>query len=114
MGDTQSELSVTGKSGFFGGEDMANMMDFKPMANIQPFGQCQSPANPTVQAATAANFGKLQPMPCIPSIVAPWMNGKTNVNAKGFPVLIKDSMLMCMWAGSIEITDTNNSNIQGS
>ena len=115
MGDTQSELSVLpGKSVFLGGEDMANIMDYKPMVNIQPFGQCQSPTNPTVQAATAANFGKLQPMPCIPNTTTPWINGKTNVNANGYPVLMSNSKLMCMWTGNIEITDENNSNIQGS
>ena len=114
MGDSQSKLKVLpGKSGFFGGEDMANMMDHQPMANINPFGQCQSLANPTVAAATAANYGKLQPMPCIPNTVTPWMDGKTNVNAGGYPVLMSNSKLMCLWAGNIEITNENNSNIQG-
>jgi hypothetical protein len=114
MGDSQAELNVMpGKSGFFGGKDMANIMDYKPMTNIKPFGQCQSLVNPTVAAATSANLGKLQPMPCIPNTTAPWMNGKTNVNASGYPVLMKNSKLMCMWAGNIEITDENNSNIQG-
>jgi hypothetical protein len=88
-------------------------MDNKPFVNIQPFGQCQSLANPTVAAATSSNAGKLQPMPCIPNTVAPWMNGKTNVNAKGFPVLMKNSKLMCLWAGIIEISDENNTSIQG-
>ena len=114
MGDNQSQLNVLpGKSVFLGGKDMANIMDNKPMVNIQPFGQCQSIANPTVASATASNSGKLQPMPCIPNTVTPWMDGKTNVNAKGFPVLMKNSKLMCMWAGNIEITDENNTNVQG-
>ena len=114
MGDSQSKLNILpGKMGCFGGEDMANIMDFKPMINIQPFGQCKSLANPTVAAATASNLGKLQPMPCIPNTTTPWMNGKTNVNANGFPVLMKNAKLICLWAGSIEITDENNTNIQG-
>ena len=113
MGDSQSELSVKGKSGFYGGEDIANIMDFNPMTNIQPFGQCQSLVNPTVATATTANLGKLQPMPCIPNTTTPWMNGKTNVNAFGHPVLMTKSNLLCLWAGNIEITDENNSTIQG-
>ena len=108
MGDSQSELNVLpGKFVFLEGENIANIMDNKPMVNIQPFGQCQSIANPTVAAATAANWGKLQPMPCIPNTTAPWMNGKTNVNTKSFPVLLSNSKLMCMWAGTIEITNEN-------
>ena len=114
MGDSQSELNVLpGKLGHLGGEEMANIMDNKPMANIQPFGQCQSLANPTVAAATASNQGKLQPMPCIPNTLTPWMQGKTNVNAKGFPVLMSNSKLMCLWAGNIEIANENNENITG-
>ena len=115
MGDSPAELNVLpGKFGCLGGEDIANIMDNKPMVNIKPFGQCKSLANPTVAAATAANLGKLQPMPCIPNTITPWINGKTNVNANGFPVLMKESKLMCLWAGTIEITNENNSNIQGS
>jgi hypothetical protein len=114
MGDSQAKLNVMpGKFGFFGGQDMANIMDNKPMVNILPFGQCQSLANPTVAAATSANFGKLQPMPCIPNTATPWMNGKTNVNASGYPVLMTNSKLMCIWAGMIEITDENNTSITG-
>jgi len=62
-------------------------------------------ANPTVAAATTANYGRLQKMPCIPTITTPWMNGKTNVLVKGQPALISDYKLMCMWAGTIEVTN---------
>ena len=107
MGDQQSDLNVVHpvKSVFLHGENMANIMDNKPMMNIKPFGQCKSLANPTVAAATSANYGKLQPMPCIPNIVAPWMNGKTNVLVKGQPALMNDCKLMCMWCGTIEVTN---------
>jgi len=113
MGDSSSQLNVTGKTALLSGEDLANIMDFQPMTNIQPFGQCQSVANPTVAAATASNAGKLQPMPCIPNTIAPWMNGKSNVKAFGQPALMTNAKLMCMWAGIIEITDENNTAIKG-
>src|SRR5215471_347599 len=41
------------------GPPAANIMDNIPIANIPPFGMCQSMANPTVAAATAAALGVL-------------------------------------------------------
>jgi hypothetical protein len=107
MGDQQSDLGVIHpvKPVFLHGENKANIMDHKPMLNIKPFGQCKSMANPTVAAATAANYGKLQPMPCIPNTTSPWMKGKTNVQIKGQQALMNDCKLMCIWAGTIEITN---------
>ena len=95
------------------GNNMANIMDYKPMMNIQPFGQCKSMANPTVAAATAANYGKLQEMPCIPNITAPWMPGKIDVLLKGQPALTDDSKCMCMWAGVIEVTNAGQTSCTG-
>ena len=107
MGDQQSDLGVIHpiKPVYLHGENMANIMDNKPMMNIMPFGQCRSLANPTVAAATAANLGRLQPMPCIPNTVSPWMSGKMDVFVKGQPALLNNDKLMCMWAGVIEIID---------
>jgi len=86
-------------------QPMANIMDFAPMTNITTFGMCKSLANPTVAAATAANYGVLQQMPCIPATTAPWIPGKANVLVKNLPALTDDCKCMCMWAGIIEITN---------
>jgi len=81
----------------------ANIMDNKPMVNIMPFGMCQSPANPTVAAATAAALGVLTPMPCIPATTAPWAPGSPTVLLDNMPALNDTSKLMCMWAGVISV-----------
>ena len=81
----------------------ANIQDHIPMVNIMPFGMCQSPANPTVAAATAAAMGVLTPMPCILVTSAPWVTGSPTVTLANQPALNKSSMLMCNWAGQISI-----------
>jgi len=107
MGDSQSELGVIHplKPVYLHGDNKASIMDYKPMINIKPFGQCKSLLNPVVAAATAANFGKLQPMPCIPNTTMPWMAGKMNVLIKKQPALMNNDKLMCLWSGLIEIVD---------
>lgn len=86
------------------GMPMANIMDNKPLVNILPFGMCNSIANPTVAAATAAALGVLTPMPCIPTTVAPWAPGAPTAMVGNMPALTAQSMLMCMWAGVIKIS----------
>jgi hypothetical protein len=83
---------------------MGTIMDYKPFVNIRPFGQCKSLANPLVAAATAANYGRLQPMPCLPNTVTPWIGGKTRVCICGEPTVLDNSKLTCMWLGIIEVT----------
>jgi hypothetical protein len=87
------------------GKLMGTIMDHKPLVNIKPFGQCQSLANPVVAAATAANYGRLQKMPCVPNTTTPWIGGKMRVRICKEPTLLDSSKLMCMWAGVIEITN---------
>lgn len=82
---------------------MATIMDNKPMANILPFAMCNSLANPTVAAATAAALGVLTPMPCIPMIAAPWVPGSPTVMINNKPALNNTSKLMCNWGGVIQI-----------
>jgi len=86
-----------------GGPPAATIMDMSPMVNIVPFGMCNSMANPTVAAATAAALGVLTPMPCIPNTVAPWVPGSPTVLIGGMPALNDSSTCMCMWGGVIKI-----------
>ncbi|MDR7333846.1 DUF4280 domain-containing protein [Roseateles asaccharophilus] len=79
----------------------ANIMDNVPMVNIPPFGMCNSPANPTVAAATAAALGVLTPMPCVPVFPGPWVPGAPTVMLANMPVLNNTSKLMCAYAGVV-------------
>jgi hypothetical protein len=79
----------------------ANIMDNKPIANIPPFGMCNSMANPTVAAATAAALGVLTPMPCVPVTAAPWAPGSPTVTVRGMPALQNSSTCNCNWGGVI-------------
>ena len=84
----------------------ANINDHIPIANVPPFGMCQSLANPTVAAATTAALGVLTPMPSkvCPVLPAPWAPGSPTVLLRGMPALNKDCMLNCAWGGVIQIT----------
>lgn len=86
------------------GRPAANIMDHQPIVNIAPFGMCNSLANPTVAAATAAALGVLTPMPCIPVTVAPWVPGAVTTLIANQPALTPSSQCMCAWAGVITIT----------
>jgi Domain of unknown function (DUF4280) len=66
----------------------ATVMDFAPIANILPFGMCTSIANPMVATATAAAWGVLTPMPCVPVIVGPWKPGALKVKINKFLCLM--------------------------
>lgn len=81
----------------------ANIMDHKPMVNIQPFGMCACPANPSVAAATSAALGVLTPMPCVPVTTSPWVPGAPTVMLANQPVLDNTSTCMCNWGGVITI-----------
>lgn len=87
-----------------GGMPAANLMDHIPLVNIPTFGMCQSLANPTVVAATAAALGVLTPMPCIPATATPWIpGGAPTVLLGNMPALDANSTLMCTWGGVIKI-----------
>jgi len=82
----------------------ANIMDHIPMVNILPFAMCTSIANPVVASATAAAFGVLTPMPCIPATPAPWVPGSPTVLLANMPTLNNSCTLNCMWAGVISFS----------
>ncbi|MFT5779008.1 MAG: hypothetical protein ACI837_001965 [Crocinitomicaceae bacterium] len=81
------------------------IMDYIPVLNVPPFGQCSSPSNPMVIAAFGA------PQPCIPVTIAPWSPGSPTVKIGKLNALDEADKLLCMWAGSIEITDTGQADV---
>jgi hypothetical protein len=104
FGVAPATLSVLPVNRVLTGTPDANIMDNKPMVNILPFGMCNSIANPTVAAATAAALGALTPMPCVPVTTAPWLPGAPTVLLANMPTLNDSSKLMCMWGGVISPT----------
>ncbi|WP_052666299.1 DUF4280 domain-containing protein [Nitriliruptor alkaliphilus] len=104
FGVAPSALNVLPSSQVLGGGPPAGtIQDNKPLVNIPPFGMCMSLSNPTVAAATAAALGVLTPMPCIPSIPAPWMPGSPTVQIGGQPALESNSKLTCAYGGVIQL-----------
>jgi hypothetical protein len=95
-----------------GSQLVATISDNIPMANIPPFGMCNSMANPAVAAATAAKLGVFTPGPCLPVIPAPWAPGSPTVMVGGTPALTSDSTCMCAWAGQISITQPGQMTVE--
>jgi hypothetical protein len=104
FGAAPSTLAVLPVNQVFAGTPAANVLDHLPLVNVLPFGVCSSPANPVVAAATAAAFGVLTPMPCVPATAAPWLPGNLKVLLRGAPALDASSRLLCLWGGSIQVS----------
>lgn len=104
FGAAPSSLVVLPTNKTLCGAPAANIMDNVPMVNVMPFGMCSSMANPQVAAATAAKYGTLTPMPCVPVTAGPWAPGSPTVMLGGKPALNNTSKLMCSYAGVISIT----------
>lgn len=81
----------------------ATIFDNVPFKNIQPFGLCQSLANPITAAQTAAALGVLTPGTCIPVLPAPWVPGAPTVMIGNMPALTSNSQLMCAYGGVIKV-----------
>jgi len=105
FGDKTGKFSATSDQVKIQGNKMGTVADNIPKTNIPTFGKCSSLSNPTVAAATAANNGKLKPMPCVPVIPAPWSNAKTKVTVAGNAALLESSKLSCAYAGIITVSD---------
>jgi hypothetical protein len=106
FGAAPATLSVTSNTQVNSSKKLAaTIMDHAPMANIAPFGMCNSIANPQVAAATAAAAGVLTPQPCIPATAAPWAPGCPKLILQKFPALNDSSICMCNWGGVIKITN---------
>lgn len=115
FGDKKSRLSVyPDRTVFLTGEPMANISDHASLYNIAPFGKCHTTRYPATGAATAANHGKLTPMPCIPGTMTEWQQGKDDVIIKGKPALLKTSFCRCCYGGVITITDNGQKAISQS
>jgi len=112
FGVAPSSLLVLPVSKVFGVPPIASIMDSKPMVNILPFGMCNTMSNPVVAASTAAKLGVFTPMPCVPATVAPWVPGKPNILIGNFPALTKESTLMCIWGGVIQILSPSQFKVQ--
>lgn len=106
FGDKTSKLTVyPDRTVFLTGKPMANISDRISLYNIAPFGKCRTTGYPATAAATAANKGKLTPMPCVPGTVSDWVNGKNDYIIKGKPALLKSSFCKCQWGGIITVTN---------
>lgn len=104
FGLAPSTLSVVAPRPIVEGRPVATIVDVAPGANIAPFGMCQSLANPTVAAATAAALGVLTPMPCVPVVPAPWTPLAPQMTAGGIPVLVAGATCVCAFGGTISLT----------
>lgn len=104
FGAAPSTLIVLPMNCVMTGTPAANIMDHVPLLNVPPFGMCLSLANPMVASATAAAFGVLTPMPCIPVTASPWLPGSPTVLIGNMPALQNSSKLMCNWCGIISIS----------
>lgn len=104
MGTSQAKLTVLhNRTVLLTGQPMANISDHLSMVNLAPFGKCRSIRYPATASATAANQGRLTPMPCMHNTPLPWMSGKNDYLIKGDPALLKSSTCSCMWGGTISL-----------
>ncbi len=91
---------------------LATVNDFKPGANIAPFGLCRSPANPAVQAATAAASGVPTPAPCVPATTLPWAPPSPTVLIRGVPAVGQVAKCQCSWQGTITVVNPGQARVQ--
>ena len=87
-----------------------NTLDVIPFLNIPAFGQCKSPAN-HMNWKMAGPVPVFVPSSCIPIPVSPWSPGAKKTKLGNQPVVLENSKTMCVWAGSITVTDPGQKKI---
>ena len=105
MGTSCPKLKATPKNVSLTGKDQANIADYVSIKNIPSFGRCRSLGYPPTASATAANHGKLTPMPCVPGTCPKWKAIDKDSLICGEPALLKPATLKCMYGGTISIVD---------
>lgn len=109
MGTASSKLVATPKDVSLTGQDQANVADYVPMKNVPGFGRCRSLRYHPTAAATAANQGKLTPMPCVPGTCQRWKTIDRDSLICGEPALLEPATLQCMYGGTISIVNPGQS-----
>lgn len=112
FGLAPSTLVVLPVKGIMAGTPAANITDSAPFVNVPPFGMCTSIANPAVAAATAAALGVLTPMPCIPTVVTPWVPGSPKVMVRNLPAVDLTCKATCAFGGLIQILTPGQFKVQ--
>lgn len=103
MGTSNSTLRATPKNVTLVGNDQANVADHTSIFNVPGFGRCRSLGYPLTASATAANYGTLTPMPCVPGTDCKWTSVDPNSLVCGEPALLKAATLQCRYGGLISI-----------
>lgn len=109
MGTSCPKLKATPKNVSLTGKDQANIADYVSIKNIPSFGRCRSLGYPPTASATAANHGKLTPMPCVPGTCPKWQAIDKDSLICGEPALLEPATLRCMYGGTISIVNPGQS-----
>ena len=105
MGTATCKLRATPKNVTLEGKDQANITDTISVKNVPGFGKCRSMGYPLTASATAANYGRLTPMFCVPEPVPMWSVVDSDSLVCGYPALLMSATLQCTCGGIITIAD---------
>lgn len=100
FGTVPTPLDATPDSGGVDGLPVATIDMIVPFENIEPFGMCDAPTNPEVEAQLGA------PAPCVPVIDMPWDPPATATIIDGMPAVTMESKCLCTWEGVISVVET--------
>ena len=105
QGTSNSSLSAMPKCVSLCNEDQANITDHISMVNVKPFGRCRSLTYPPTASATAAHYGHLTPMPCVPGTITNWTAVDPDSQVGGQPALLDTAKLRCIYGGEITVVN---------